>query len=130
MLLTLAGWTGPWIAEAVGVREDTVRLSRSDFAKGGVYALKASVASRLLPVKSAMALCSNTIARGARGRPAELDDCPSASGNPGVRGYSHRPVAVFQGVAKKVPLAAAPAHLEETADGQRGGSDRLSFAPA
>ena len=32
VLLTLAGWTSPRIAEAFGVREDTVRLWRSDFA--------------------------------------------------------------------------------------------------
>jgi Winged helix-turn helix len=43
-LLTLAGWTSPRIAEAFGVREDTVRLCRSDFAGGGIAALKASVA--------------------------------------------------------------------------------------
>src|SRR5208337_1482814 len=34
ILLTLAGWTSPRIAEAFGVREDTVRLWRSDFALG------------------------------------------------------------------------------------------------
>ena len=39
VLLTLAGWTSPRIAEAFGVREDTVRLWRSDFADGGVEAL-------------------------------------------------------------------------------------------
>jgi transposase len=33
--LTLAGWTRPTIAEAFGVREDTVRLWRSDFAAAG-----------------------------------------------------------------------------------------------
>jgi hypothetical protein len=44
VLLTLAGWTSPKIAEAVGVRESTVRLWRSDFAVGGVAALKASIA--------------------------------------------------------------------------------------
>ena len=44
MLLTLLGWTSPRIAEAFGVREDTVRLWRCDFADGGVEALKASVA--------------------------------------------------------------------------------------
>ena len=44
MLLTLAGWTSPRIAEAFGVREDTVRLWRGDFMRGGVAALKASVA--------------------------------------------------------------------------------------
>jgi transposase len=56
VLLTLAGWTSPKIAEAFSVREDTVRLWRSDFAKGGVEALKASVAPGPLPVKSETAL--------------------------------------------------------------------------
>ena len=40
VLLTLAGWTSPRIAEAFGVREDTVRLWRSDFMRGGVAALR------------------------------------------------------------------------------------------
>ena len=44
MLLALSGWTSPRIAEAFGVREDTVRLWRSDFMRGGVDALKASIA--------------------------------------------------------------------------------------
>jgi len=56
VLLTLAGWTSPKIAEAFAVREDTVRLWRSDFAKRGVEALKASVAPGPLPVKSEVAL--------------------------------------------------------------------------
>jgi len=56
VLLTLAGWTSPRIAEAFGVREDTVRLWRSDFGKGGVDALKASIAPGPLPVKSSAAL--------------------------------------------------------------------------
>ena len=56
MLLTLAGWTSPRIAEAFGVREDTVRLWRSDFMRGGVAALKASVAPGPAPVKSEAAL--------------------------------------------------------------------------
>lgn len=56
VLLTLAGWTSPRIAEAFGVREDTVRLWRSDFMRGGVAALKATVAfktvsSRPLPFR-------------------------------------------------------------------------------
>lgn len=41
----MAGWTSGRIAEAFGVREDTVRLWRSDFMRGGVDALKATVAS-------------------------------------------------------------------------------------
>jgi transposase len=56
VLLTLAGWSSPRIAEAFGVREDTVRLWRSDFGRGGVDALKASIAPGPLPVKSAAAL--------------------------------------------------------------------------
>ncbi len=56
VLLTLAGWTSPKIAEAFGVREETVRLWRSDFANGGVEALKASVAPGPAPVKSEAAL--------------------------------------------------------------------------
>ena len=56
ILLTLSGWTSPRIAEAFGVREDTVRLWRSDFAKGGVEALKATVAPGPVAVKSEAAL--------------------------------------------------------------------------
>ena len=56
ILLTLAGWTSPEIAEAFGVREDTVRLWRSDFSLGGVEALRASVAPGPPPVKSEAAL--------------------------------------------------------------------------
>jgi transposase len=56
LLLTLAGWTSPKIAEAFGVREDTVRLWRSDFTSGGVAALKASIAPGPPAVKSEAAL--------------------------------------------------------------------------
>ncbi len=56
VLLTLAGWTSPRIAEAFGVREDTVRLWRSDFMRAGVAALQASVAPGPAPVKSEVAL--------------------------------------------------------------------------
>ena len=56
VLLTLLGWTSARIAEAFGVREDTVRLWRSDFGKGGVAALEASIAPGPPPVKSQTAL--------------------------------------------------------------------------
>jgi transposase len=56
VLLTLAGWTSPMIAEAFSVREDTVRLWRSDFASGGVEALKATIAPGPPPLKSEAAL--------------------------------------------------------------------------
>src|SRR5208283_101055 len=51
ILLTLSGWTSPRIAEAFSVREDTVRLWRSEFARGGVEALKATAARSAFPVK-------------------------------------------------------------------------------
>ncbi len=56
MLLTLGGWTSRRIAEAFGVREDTVRLWRSDFMGGGVAALKACVAPGPAPAKTEAAL--------------------------------------------------------------------------
>ena len=56
VLLTLAGWTSPQIATAFGVREDTVRLWRSDFMRGGIAALEATVAPGPAPVKSEAAL--------------------------------------------------------------------------
>ena len=56
VLLTLAGWTSPRIAEAFAVREDTVRLWRSDFAGGGVAALQAQRRTRSGAVKSQTAL--------------------------------------------------------------------------
>jgi transposase len=56
VLLTVSGWTSRRIAEAFGVREDTVRLWRSDFAHGGVEALKASPAAGPAPLKAQAAL--------------------------------------------------------------------------
>ena len=40
LLLTLDGWTSARIAQAFGVREDTVRLWRSDFVRGAAVALR------------------------------------------------------------------------------------------
>ncbi len=56
VLLTLAGWSSARIAEAFGVGEDTVRLWRSDFARGGIVALEASVAAGPAPLKAQAAL--------------------------------------------------------------------------
>ena len=56
VLLTLSGWTSPRIAQAFGVREDTVRLWRSEFAHSGVAALEASPATGPAPVKAEAAL--------------------------------------------------------------------------
>jgi transposase len=56
LLLTLLGWTSGQIAEAFGVREDTVRLWRSVCMTGGVEALKTSVAPGTAPIKAERAL--------------------------------------------------------------------------
>lgn len=56
VLLTLSGWTSGRIAEAFSVREDTVRLWRSEFMSGGIDALRASVASGPVPLKAQAAL--------------------------------------------------------------------------
>lgn len=56
LLLTLDGWTSARIAQAFGVREDTVRLWRSDFARGGVDALRARIAPGPVPLKAEAAL--------------------------------------------------------------------------
>ena len=56
ILLTLSGWTSGPIAEAFGVREDTVRVWRSAFMRGGIEALKTSVAPGPAPVKAERAL--------------------------------------------------------------------------
>jgi hypothetical protein len=44
--LTLGGWTSARIAEAFGVREDTVRLWRSEFMIGGIDALAGEYCAR------------------------------------------------------------------------------------
>jgi transposase len=56
ILLTLDNWTSSRIAQAFGVREDTVRLWRSDFMRGGIGALKASIAPGPAPLKAEAAL--------------------------------------------------------------------------
>ena len=50
ILLTLSGWSSGQIAQAFGVREDTVRLWRSAFMRGGIEALKKSVAPGPAPL--------------------------------------------------------------------------------
>src|ERR1044071_4263558 len=56
ILLTLSGWTSSQIAEAFGVREDTVRFWRSTFITGGIEALKTAGAPGPAPVKAERAL--------------------------------------------------------------------------
>jgi transposase len=131
ILLTLSGWTSPRIAEAFGVREDTVRLWRSDFSRDGVEALKASIAPGPVPVKSETALRvvtplleqpvadrpNWTIARMRAEIAAREGMCISRS-------------QLSKALRKKVPLPAAAAHPERAASCQRGRADRLAPAIA
>src|SRR4051794_41781218 len=55
IVLTLSGWTSGQIAEAFGVREDTVRFWRSAFTAGGVEAPKKTNAPGAAPVKTGRA---------------------------------------------------------------------------
>jgi transposase len=131
VLLTLSGWSSPQIAEAFGVREDTVRLWRSDFGRGGVDALKASVAPGPPPVKSTTALRVVTplLEEPVADRPnwtiARLRAAIEA--REGVR-ISRSQLSKV--VRKKVPVAAPPAHAEGEAERRRGGADWLAAAPA
>ena len=57
VLLTLGGgWTSADIAEAFGVREDTVRLWRSEFMSGGIDALRTRIAPGPVPLMGQAAL--------------------------------------------------------------------------
>ena len=56
IVLTLSGWINGQIAQAFGVREDTVRFWRSTFMTGGIEALKKSAAPGPAPVKAERAL--------------------------------------------------------------------------
>jgi transposase len=121
VLLTLASWTSARIAEAFGVRQDTVRLWRSDFTSDGVEALKASVAPGPAPVKSEAALRvitplleepvtdrrNWTIPRLRAEIEAREGVCISRS-------------QLSKALRKKVPLAATATHAEGTPD-RRGG---------
>lgn len=110
---TLAGWTSPRIAEAFGVREDTVRLWRSAFMGGGIGALKAGAAPGPAPVKSETALRVVT----------PLLEAPVADRRnwtiPRLRAEIEAQEGVrisrsqlSKAVRKKVPLAATTAHAE------------------
>jgi transposase len=131
VLLTLSGWTSPRIAEAFGVRDDTVRLWRSDFADGGVEALTASVAPGPAPVKSETALRVVT----------PLLEEPVADRRNWTIPRLRAEIEAREGVRisrsqlskalrKKVPLAAAATHAEGTPGRRRGRTDRAAPAIA
>ena len=85
------GLDQPARAEAFGVREDTVRLWRCDFADGGVEALKASVKAWPSPCEERGRAARRPHASfgSSRRQPAQLDKITRLiSGDPGARGAS------------------------------------------
>ena len=131
VLLTLTGWTSPEIAEAFGVREDTVRLWRSDFTAGGVAALKASIPTGPPPVTSeaalrvAIPLLEEPVADRRNWTIARLRT--EIEAREGVRISRSQ---LSKALRKKLSLATAPAHAEGTPNRKRGGADRLAPATA
>src|SRR4051794_41430346 len=68
ILLTLAGWTSPELAEAFGVTADSVRHWRQWFADGGVEGLRSTLAPGPSPAKGEQALA---VASAVVGEPGE-----------------------------------------------------------
>jgi len=99
VVLTLAGWTSARIAEAFGLREDMVRLWRSDFIRAGIDLLRASVTPGPKPVKSeaalraAMPLLEQPVADG------HNRTLPRLRAKIEARGRAHQPLATLQGTA-------------------------------
>ena len=130
VLLTLSGWTSPRIAEAFGVREDTVRLWRSDFMRDGVRA-ESDGGARPAPVKSAAALRVVTPLL-----EAPVADRPNWT-IPRLRAEIEAQAGVrisrsqlSKALRKKVPLAAAAAHAEGSPGRRRGRAGRPAPAIA
>ena len=107
MLLTLNGWTSARIAEAFGVREDTVRLWRSDFMRDGIEALKASVAPGFASSRRFLRRQSPTGPTG-RSRALSLRSRRAKASRLAGRSYPRR------SVKRGLPLAPAQAHAEGT----------------
>ena len=131
VLLTLRGWTSRRIAEAFAVREDTVRLWRSDFMRGGFEALKASIAPGPVPVKTEAALRVIT----------PLLEAPVADRPNWTIPRLIAEIKTREGVAigrsqlskalrKKVPLAPAATHAEGPPDRRRDRPRRPEIATA
>lgn len=125
--MTLSGWTSPRIAEAFGVREDTVCLWRSDFAHGGVEALKATVAPGPAPVKSEAAL--RVVAPLLKAPVADRPNWTIArlmvkiEAREGIKiGRSQ----LSKALRKKLSLAAAPAQAERPPDCRRDRARRVA----
>ena len=128
ILLTLKGWTSSRIAEVFCVREDTVRLWRSDFARGGVDAVKASVYAGPAPVKTEATLrvCVPLLEAPVADRANWTIPRLIAEIKKRER-IDIGPSQLSKALRKKLPVAAAPALAEGTA--VRGRDRARGFAP-
>src|SRR3954463_4703109 len=105
IVLTLSGWTSAQIAQAFGVREDTVRVWRSAFMTGGIEALKKSVAPGPAPVKAerALAVAEEVLSGPVADRPnwtlPRLAD--EIERRAGVRRGAHLDLAAVRGAEEK-----------------------------
>jgi transposase len=131
VLLTLGGWSSRRIAEAFAVREDTVRLWRSDFMRGSFEELRASPAPGPAPVKTEAALRVIT----------PLLEAPVADRPNWTIPRLIAEIKTREGVAigrsqlskalrKKVPLAPAATHAEGPPDRCRDRPRRPEIATA
>ena len=130
--LTLSGWTSPRIAEAFSVGEDTVLVWRSEFARGGVEALKATVALGPPPVKTEAALrvVAPLLEAPVADRPnwtiprlmAEIE------AREGVK--IGKSLSCPRRCEKKLPLAVAPAHAERPPVSAAVKIERVGTAPS
>src|SRR4051794_41516037 len=76
VLLTLAGWTSPELAEAFGVTADSVRHWRQWFGDGGVEGLRSTLAPGPSPAKGEQALAVAGALLGEPGRKRPKLDLP------------------------------------------------------
>ena len=131
VLLTLSGWTSPRFAEAFGVREDTVRLWRSDLMRDGVAALKATVASGPAPGEGRGGVArGHTVAGETDRRSAELDDPRLRAEIEAQAGVRISRSQLSKALRKRSPLAAAAAHAEGPPGRRRGRAGRPAPAIA
>ena len=104
VLLTLAGWTAPQIAEAFGVGEDAVRRWRVLFARGGVDALRSTLAPGPSPERGERArACAREILA------APVQDRPNWT-LPRLRARANRH-GDFAGIEARTGVRVAQSHL-------------------
>jgi len=116
LMLTLVGLTSGRIVQAFGVREGTVRPGRSDFMRGGVEVLKATVAQGPSPVKTAAVL---RVATPLLTEPVAAPTCPTGRfpGRAPRSGRASASVSASRSSPKrceKALRAAPPAHAGRT----------------